>query len=359
MIQDYNKKDYKRIWMVTDTHFGARSNSTEWMDVMFEYMEDEFIPTLEKNYKEGDVLVHLGDVFDNRQTVSLKVMNRALTLFERISNIMDTYIIVGNHDIWHKKSNEVASVDMLKWIPNVQIMKDDEKLTWSNKSILLMPWRRDSDHELETLAKHRGSDYMFCHSEVKGAMLNKYSVNDHGNEVSVFNGMKTVFSGHIHIKQKKGNVHFLGNPYQMTRSDANNEKGMYLLDLSNDKLEFFENNVSPKFIKLNIMDVLELTIQEFKKLISNNFVDILIPSSVASKMDLNSLSFHSDGVCRKLDYIVLEDGESDEVTLEGDYKNFSIKEIIGVYVDEKWKDDNMNNKVKEFLGDLYKEINQD
>ena len=63
-------------------------------------------------------------------------------------------LLWGNHDIWAKKSNEITSIDSLKWIPNVQIYTDCQTYKWHNKEILLMPWRRDSNHETETLANH-------------------------------------------------------------------------------------------------------------------------------------------------------------------------------------------------------------
>lgn len=99
-------------------------------------------------------------------------MSYAVNLFERLGQILPCYVICGNHDIWAKKSNDISSIDSLKWIPNVQVYKEPELLNWSGKKILLMPWRRDAAHETETLAEYPQANIVFCHSEVRGIYLN-------------------------------------------------------------------------------------------------------------------------------------------------------------------------------------------
>ena len=161
-----------RVWILGDMHLGVRSNSMEWLNIQKDFYEKVFIPTLKEHVQEGDVLVQVGDAFDNRQSINLKVLNYAVDLFERLGQILPTHVICGNHDIWAKKSNEVTSIDSLKWIPNVQIYKEPELFNWQDRKVLLMPWRRDTEHEVETLAEYPQTDIVFCHSEVRGIKLN-------------------------------------------------------------------------------------------------------------------------------------------------------------------------------------------
>ena len=112
-------QEVKRVWVLGDLHFGVRANSMEWLEIQKDFFENLFIPTLIKHVKPGDVLVQVGDTFDNRQSINIKVLNYAVTLFERLGEILPVHIICGNHDIWAKKSNDVTSIDSLKWIPNV------------------------------------------------------------------------------------------------------------------------------------------------------------------------------------------------------------------------------------------------
>ena len=68
---------------------------------------------------------------------NIRVLSYAVNLFERLGKILPVHVIVGNHDIWAKKSNEITSIDSLKWIPNVQIYIDCQTYKWHDKKILL------------------------------------------------------------------------------------------------------------------------------------------------------------------------------------------------------------------------------
>ena len=196
--QETLDKPVKRIWILGDMHLGVRSSSLEWLEMMKDFYDNQFIPTLLENYQEGDILVQVGDAFDNRQSINIRVLHYAVDLFERLGEILPTYVIAGNHDIWAKKSNEVSSIDSLKWIPNVQVLKEPKTFNWGGKEVLLMPWRRDSEHEKETLEEYPNSNIVFCHSEVRGIKLNKKVDNFHGVEASSYDRFDAVFSGHIH-----------------------------------------------------------------------------------------------------------------------------------------------------------------
>ena len=98
-------KPVKRVWVLGDLHFGVRSNSMEWLQIQKDFFEQQFIPTLKKYVKPGDVLVQVGDTFDNRQSINIKVLNYAMDLFERLGEILPDHVICGNHDIWAKKTN--------------------------------------------------------------------------------------------------------------------------------------------------------------------------------------------------------------------------------------------------------------
>ena len=75
-------KDAKRVFLISDTHLGVRSNSKEWCDIIQDYFQDFLIPLLKKESRPGDVLVHCGDVFDSRQSLNLYVLNLSISIFE-------------------------------------------------------------------------------------------------------------------------------------------------------------------------------------------------------------------------------------------------------------------------------------
>jgi len=357
--EEIKDKEVGRIWILGDIHFGVRANSLEWLDIQKDFFENYFIPTLEKHVKPGDVLVQVGDTFDNRQSINIKVLNYAVNLFERLGKILPVHVIVGNHDIWAKKSNEITSIDSLKWIPNVQIYIDCQTYKWHNKKILLMPWRRDSDHEIETLADYTGTNIVFCHSEIAGAKLNHKVKNEHGTHANAYKNFDRVYSGHIHYRQEQGQALLVGTPYELTRSDRGNQKGFYMVDLETMKETFFENHTSPKFLRYNITQIYDMPLGKFKEHIFNNFVDLFVPSNVATTNSLSQLVNKIQKISRRLepniynedDYIDKDFYDIDEI--ENMYKNYSIMSLCDTYVDNLGYDNEMKQKLKDKLKDLY------
>ena len=353
------KRGAKRVWVLGDLHFGVRANSVEWLEIQKQFFEEVFIPTLIANVKPGDVLVQVGDTFDNRQSINIKVLNYAVNLFERLGEILPVYVICGNHDIWAKGSNDVTSIDSLKWIPNVQIFKEPELIEWNDRKILMMPWRRDAEHETETLANYPQAQIVFCHSEVKGIYLNAKVKNEHGTDSNIYEKYTRVFSGHIHYRQERGKLLMVGTPYQLTRSDANNTKGFDLVDLEDMSETFFVNDVSPKFMKYNILQLYDMPLGQFKNQIRNNFVDLFVPSKIATTNALSQLINKIQNISRKLEpniyqeenYIDKDFYDIDEI--EEMYKNYNILNLCNVYVDGLGGDDETKSKLKEKLKTLY------
>lgn len=268
----------KRVWLITDTHFGIRNNSLEWLEIQKNYFHRFFIPLLKEKSKAGDVLLHCGDVFDSRSSLNLLVMNEALEIFEEISRIMPIHIILGNHDIYKKNTNDVHSVKIMKWIPNINIYEEPTVLDFSGKKLLLMPWRNSKEEEAKCI-KENPADFLFCHTDVAGLKFNKHTTIEEGLELSTMKSFRKVYAGHIHYSQHKGNFRMLGSPYQMTRSDMNNEKGIWMLDLSTEKEDYYPNNFSPQFMRYRFEGLLEMEMEDIKESFKNNFVDVSLDAT--------------------------------------------------------------------------------
>lgn len=359
ITQEQKNKPVKRVWILGDMHLGIRANSNEWLEIQKDFYENQFIPTLKENVREGDVLVQVGDAFDNRQSINLKVLHYAVDLFERLGEILPTHVIAGNHDIWAKKTNEITSIDSLKWIPNVQIYKEPELIKWHDKNILMMPWRKDPEHETETLAEYPTTDIVFCHSEVRGIALNSKVKNMHGTDTNSYNKYTAVYSGHIHYRQRKGQLRMVGTPYELTRSDSGNTKGFDLVDLETMEETFFENKVSPKFVKFNLTTLYDVPLGDFKKRIENNFVDLFIPTQIASNSSLSALINRVQNLTRKIEPNIYQEQDiidkdlHDMEQIEGEFKSYNIEHLLGAYVDGLSLDDEMKQKVKNELKQVY------
>ena len=348
----------KRCWIISDTHFGARNNNVRWLEDMIGYFEEYFIPMVKENYREGDILIHCGDVFDNRQSVNLLVLHKAIGLFEEFSKIFKDgiYIIAGNHDIMRKNSNDITSLDTLKYIPNVTVLKEPIDLSVNGSKLLLMPWRK-SDSDEKAAVSASDADYMFCHTTIKGAKFDKYRHSGDGMDSNECKHFKRVYTGHIHLAQSYKNILYVGNPYQMTRSDANNMKGFWCLDFESGEETFYENKYSPKFVKLYINKALENTLQELIDACNNNFVDIYVPNDYLMKYQISPITDEISKVARRLDVIPFEMDESNgmqEYDIDYD-KTLNTYNLCENFVNGMSIEDSMKKRVLKKLKEVYNE----
>jgi len=350
-----NKKA-KRVWIISDTHFGARNNSVEWLERMHSYFEDYFIPIVKKNYKPGDILIHCGDVYDNRQSINLLVLHKTLSLFEKFSEVFKdgVYVIAGNHDIMRKNTNDVCSLDTLKYIPRINIHKEPEILKTKYSDCLLMPWRKSEADEL-VVVNGSNADYLFCHTTIRGAKFDKYRHSGAGISSVECKEFKKVYTGHIHTSQDYKNICYVGNPYQMTRSDTNNMKGFRCLDLETGEETFYENTYSPKFVKLYLNRALENPVKDLINVADNNFVDVYVPNDYLMKYQVTPLIDELSKVSKRLDVIPFELDENDTLhEYDIDYdKTLDIYNLCEKYVDGMNIDDPIKKKVLKTLKKVY------
>lgn len=323
-----------RAFILSDTHLGARSNSVEWIEEMTDWFRTDFIPRVKKEYKPGDILIHCGDVFDNRQSVNLLVLHEGIKIFEELSQIFvdGIYVIAGNHDVMRKTTNDVSSLDCLKYIPRVNIIKEPVLVTFPTTTALFMPWRTNDEAEKECLKEFdaKSCNFLFCHTNIRNLRFDSRREVEEGLLLDDIKSFQRVYSGHIHWGQHRGNVTMVGNPYQMTRSDAGNSKGFYLLDLESGNENFFENHYSPKFVRIYLNRYLEKSIEELKEQCKNNRVDLYVPATYLMKYQITPLIDILSTITKKLDVIPFEsDLQSDDIvdeTVEGTFNIFGLCE---------------------------------
>ena len=348
-----------KVFIFTDTHLGARSNSTEWMDIMEDAHFNFIIPTIKKYFTPGDIIINCGDVFDNRTSVNVKSLDLGIRIYEELGKIGPVHIVAGNHDIYFKSNTEVTSLDSLKYIPNITIHKNVSILEHDNKKFLMMPWRKDIKEESDTLQEYQKEhkcEYAFMHGTFSLIKYNKYVIVDkeEGANPKSADGYNKVYTGHIHWSQQRGNINVIGTPYQITRGDSGNLKGMFILDLETGIDTFYENNISPKFIQFNIDKIDKDQLIEIHRLSKNNFVDINIKEKLLSSNSSKLTKvFHKIGEqARVLNIFPVEQDYGD---IDEDSSTLDAKELIIKEIDNRFKGED-NKKAKQIFEDLFKAI---
>jgi len=269
--------------MISDTHFGKYNlDSDKWLNNMKSYFYDFFIPLLKKHKKKDDVLFFLGDLYDNRTSINIKVIDCVVKLFEDLSEIIECHVLLGNHDNFNMSDPEVNSVCTIRNIQNVTIYDSPKIITIDGMNALMMPWIHGKDNEKSVLEQYTGTDLLFCHSDLNGCRTQLYPtrpVSRNILDINDFQGFGKIYSGHIHIVQEINNFTFVGSPYHLDRNDVGNRKGVWVYDTKKKSDFFFENDFSPEFNKIKIY-----TEKDFKTLsdsmFDKNFVDLEISNNL-------------------------------------------------------------------------------
>jgi len=325
-----------KILIIGDTHLGlGYPNSVDkWFKVHKEYFEDFLLPLVKKELTSEDIIIHCGDLFDNRSVVPINILNFAQDLLEQLSNICPIHILIGNHDLYTKASNDINTVKLYKYIPNITVYEKPTKIEFCGKSILMLPWVEKKKDQIDILKTFTGCDYLFCHSDLNGAKMHLTSVahkNQDKIDVEEFSGYKNVYSGHIHILQVTKNFTFVGNNFEMDRNDINNQKGIFILDTLTEEETFIPNNISPRYKKIFIRT--QEDIEDLETISTKDYIDLFIS---------NSLLINNRKLRRKLE-MMLESGNFASVDYIDDLVLENSKDEKSV-VDEI-TDEELNNGV--------------
>jgi DNA repair exonuclease SbcCD nuclease subunit len=234
-----------RIAIITDTHFGARSDSPIFLHHFFDFVEDVFLPYLEEH--KIDTVFHLGDLLDRRKFVNFATLNEVrkrfiLPLTERCK----VYAIPGNHDVYFKNTNQVNSMrELFSTDFGDGLLEHPKVLEFDGCKIAFVPWiTKDNHDECMEFIKKAAEDnvpFLMGHLELNGYEVMRGVKHEDGMDPAVVKDFEAVLSGHFHQKQSRGNVHYLGTPYQITFADLNEPKGFHVLDTDDHTLEYIRN----------------------------------------------------------------------------------------------------------------------
>ena len=264
-------------------------------------------------------------------------------------------MFVGNHDVWSKSSNEINSLRPLERIPGIKLYNDPTVIDLGKRKFLLMPWRKDHEAERECLLDFADkAEYLACHCDINGLKFNKNVTVDDGCTIDEYAGFKKVYCGHIHYSQEVANIKMLGCPYQMTRSDSYNKKGVTVLDLETETETYYENKFSPRFIRIGLTEMLNMTPEHAKKICRNNLVDIAIEAETALRAPTGLLIELLDGVCRRIEIqIVSKSASMPDIDVQTG-TGFDLDSLMDAYVKEMPYEDETRKKLYESLKKLHK-----
>lgn len=305
----------------TDTHFGWKNNSMTWLNSQMDFIYKQFIPEIKRLRKlHGGVrVIHCGDIFDSRSTISTYIATKVVQAFKDIRSVCDEFVILcGNHDFYSPNSDTVNTVKLFMSNLDIDIV-DQEILERDNHAFV--PWYVWQDENLEI-----NSDYVFCHTDLKFDEIPESCKN------------KMIIAGHIHTPRydEKRRRYNLGSCYSLNFADSNQKRGYYIL--KDGQLSFETNKISINFYRLYNKDILKTDIS---KLNSNDYIELYVTETNLIQEDyINSIKKFTE----KFTHIwIIPQVVENTGFVNEDFKGYDIESI-------------MENSIPEDLIDLYSKV---
>ena len=231
-----------KIALITDTHWGVRNDAHHFLNYMGKFYDNIFFPYLEENGIE--TVIHLGDIVDRRKYINFVTLRHLKdTFLNRIAEMnIDLHVIIGNHDVPYKNTNDINSMRELFDKHDVSSYWEPATINFDGCDIALMPWINNSNYaQAIQHMKDTPAQILFGHLEIAGCLMMRGMTNEHGMDVGDFSKFDLVASGHFHTKSVTKNIHYLGCPYELTWSDYQDPKGFHIFDTDTRELEFVRN----------------------------------------------------------------------------------------------------------------------
>lgn len=232
-----------KLCLLGDTHLGARNDNLAFHDYFELFYKNVFFPYLKEH--NIDTVVQFGDLFDRRKYINFVSLYRCKQyLFDPLrDNGITMHVFVGNHDTAYKNTNDVNSPDLLlKEYDNITVYSDPVVANYDGLDIALLPWVNTSNYAKSIeFVNSTSAQILFGHLELAGFEMYRGAISDHGMDPKIFSKFDIVCSGHYHHRSSRGNISYLGTPYEMTWSDYNDPRGFHIMDTDTRDIDFIVN----------------------------------------------------------------------------------------------------------------------
>ena len=200
----------------------------------------------------GDTLIHCGDLFHVRGSVSPSVLNPTVDLYQRIIDELklNVVLLAGNHDLEGKHATKLGNAGEALSGIGVQVIS--EPFIHHGRHLILIPYMDSCDKLRETIkeqinlipAELRAQYDLFLHAPLNGVVA---GIPDHGLSALELSklGINRVFCGHYHNHKAFGKVYSVGALTHQTFGDVNSLAGFLLVN--DDTVTHYVSN-APRFV---------------------------------------------------------------------------------------------------------------
>jgi hypothetical protein len=206
---------------------------------------------------QPDMVVNLGDIINNQETVSVKTLHGihlGLKMINKACGKTPHYCIPGQHDCLSETQGIYSISPLVGYFTDIftevmhVIMKD-------GRTVAFIPYMSDPEKMYKTLVSLPSEiKLVFCHHDFAGA---KYE-NGHESESATSSDFPfTIIAGDIHLPQSVGSVIYAGslvqNKFQQYKL---NDNGVLLYDTETRLYNRFQNTMSKHYVVVNDLESL-------------------------------------------------------------------------------------------------------
>lgn len=279
-----------KILMYTDLHLHNHRKSGERFIDCLKVQEWVFQTAIERGIQD---IVFLGDLFHDRTKIEVLCYVMTYNLFEKYltgNYPIKLWLLLGNHDLYHRERSEIFSPKMLGAFSNLHIIDKPTTLNIAGHDLDFLPFTEDPIEDLKLLAeanpKVPGKNRVLCaHLAIDGAQLNSFGtiadvVVEHDGEMVKVGSEKLkhwdkTWLGHYHGAQVLDHgVEYIGSPLQLTKSEAYQHKHLVVFDPATLDSDYIDNTFSPVHV---VVKPDQIDSQPLK----GNFVTLNVPLSMS------------------------------------------------------------------------------
>jgi len=232
-----------------------------------------------------------GDLFHDRQRINIYAYDRTYEILQKYSKDIQSYYILGNHDIFFRTRRSTSSVRPFSEIINV--IENPCTIQIENLKIDFLPYTENPSVDIQKNFDG-SSEILIGHLALGGAILNafhniKYRDSDlieniRETPTALLSKYKKAFLGHFHSRQQVSpTIEYIGSPLQLSYGESGDKKGFIILDFNTLETEFIENNFTPKYHIIPINEDIS------KYDLKNNYVRIISSqNSSVNEIDLKN-----------------------------------------------------------------------
>jgi hypothetical protein len=205
--------------------------------------------------------------------------------------------------------------------------------------------------------KNTSATICMGHLEVAGFAMYRGMPSHEGLDRALFRKFEYTFSGHYHHRSNADGIFYLGNPYELTWQDYNDDRGFHIFDLDGRTLEFIKNpnkmfhRITYDDKKDTITDITNMDLTQY----AGKYVKVVVINKtnpyLFDKLMSNLYNVNPVDVTIAEDFTDLMEGVDDDMVDQAEDTLTTLNKYV-----ESIKDENIDNdKLKTLLKELYVE----